>query len=433
MSRIEELKQQIAQLDTLIRDGVLTGDAARDARAALEKELTAAVLEPAGTGKGKGKGKGKGMTTRPEPVAVQPVAARAPYPRGLVFGITTFVLVFSAAGYAWLGNREGLSADPSTPPAAAAAGGSNASHDLGVSQIEGMIAKLAERLKTAPEDAEGWAMLGRSYGVLGRYAEALPAYRKVVALRPNDAQGYADLADAVGTTNGRSLDGEPEQLIAKALSLDPNNPKALFLAGTIAFNRGDAAKAAKQWELALKGMDPASEMTQQLRAALDSARERAGLPPLAAAAAGAMGAGQAPNAAVASGGSNAAVGDAAQASPGAAAGASIQGRVTLSDKVKAKASPEDTVFVFARPVGGGRAPLAILRKQVKDLPLDFTLDDSLSMSPAMRLSGAREVQVGARVSKSGTAIPQSGDLQVISGTVAVGAKGIKLDINELVP
>ena len=168
-------------------------------------------------------------------------------------------------------------------------------------------------------------------------------------------------------------------------------------------------------------------MTQQLRAALDSARERAGLPPLAAAAAEGMAAGQAPNAAVA-------VGDAAQAPPAAAAaGASIQGRVSLSDKLKAKASPEDTVFIFARPVGGGRAPLAILRKQVKDLPLDFTLDDSLSMSPAMRLSGAREVQVGARVSKSGTAIPQTGDLQVISGTVAVGAKGIKLDINELVP
>lgn len=422
MSRIEELKQKIAQLDTLIRDGVLTGDAARDARAALEKELTAAVLEPAA------KGKGKGKAARPEPADhAPPPAPKLSYPRGLVFGITTFVLVFSAAGYAWLGNRQGLSADPAVPTAAAAAGGSNASHDMGVSQIEGLITKLAERLKAAPDDAEGWAMLGRSYGVLGRHAEALPAYRKVVALKPNEAQGYADLADAVGTTNGRSLDGEPEQLIAKALSLDPNNPKALFLAGTIAFNRGDAAKAAKQWELALKGMDPASEMTQQLRAALDSARERAGLPPLAAAAAEAMAAGQAPNAAVAAG-------DAAQAPPAAAAaGASIQGRVSLSDKLKAKASPEDTVFIFARPVGGGRAPLAILRKQVKDLPLDFTLDDSLSMSPAMRLSGAREVQVGARVSKSGTAIPQTGDLQVISGTVAVGAKGIKLDINELVP
>ena len=143
-----------------------------------------------------------------------------------------------------------------------------------------MVRRLAERLKAKPDDAQGWAMLGRSYGVLGRHAEAAAAYRKVVELKPQDAQGFADLADALGTVNGRSLDGEPEQAIAKALALDPDNPKALFLAGTVAFNRGQHAGAAKQWERSLRAMDPGSEMAAQLQGALDEARKRAGLSPL---------------------------------------------------------------------------------------------------------------------------------------------------------
>jgi cytochrome c-type biogenesis protein CcmH len=116
--------------------------------------------------------------------------------------------------------------------------------------------------------------------------------------------------------------------------------------------------------------------------------------------------------------------------PAAATGASIQGRLTLAAKLKAQAAPEDTVFIFARALQGSRAPLAILRKQVKDLPLDFTLDDSLAMSPAMRLSTAKEVIVGARISKSGMATPQPGDMQGLTGAIAVGSKGIALEINE---
>jgi len=116
----------------------------------------------------------------------------------------------------------------------------------------------------------------------------------------------------------------------------------------------------------------------------------------------------------------------------AGAGATIQGRVTLAERVKSQTTPEDTVFIFARPVQGGKAPLAVLRKQVKDLPFDFTLDDSLAMSPATRLSTAREVQVGARISKSGNPMPQPGDLQGLTATVAVGAQGVTVEISEAV-
>lgn len=385
MSRIDELKQQIAQLDELIGSGVLTTEAARDARERLQSELLSAVIQPSGM------------------AAAADTSTRQPRPSGrLVLGLVTFLLVFSAAGYAWLGNRAGLSASPGSAVAA------NPAEAVGPAQIEAMIDRLAQRLKTTPDDAEGWTMLGRSYSVLGRHAEAVPAYQKVIELRPKEAQGYADLADALGSNNGNSLDGEPEKLVAKALVLDPDNVKALSLSGTLAFNRGDAAAAARLWEHALRTLEPDSAMARQLQGALDEARQRAGLAAPPATTAPSTG-----------------------AAP-AAAGATIQGRVTLAEKVKAQTSPEDTVFIFARPLQGSKAPLAVLRKQVKDLPLDFTLDDSLAMSPAMRLSTASQVQVGARISKSGNPMPQPGDLQGLTAAVAVGTHGIKVEIGEAV-
>jgi len=433
MSRIHELKQQIAQLDGLIQEGVLTGEAAREARAKLEAELLAEVLQsrtaaaPAAPAR---------SPVAAEQVSAAAVAAAAPISTSMKLGIAVFVFVFAGAGYMWLGNRTGLVTEPSAAAQAPAGAASGSAHAMGKEQIEGMIGRLAERLKAVPDDAEGWGMLGRSYAVLGRHSEAMPAFRKVIELKPKDAQGYADLADAMGSANGRSLDGEPEKLIKQALTLDPKNPKALFLSGTIAFNRNDAATAAKQWEQAIRAMDPASEMSQQIQGALDEARQKAGLPPLQVATAPAGAAAPAP-----AGGPPGAAGMVAAATPPAAAAPAaasngaeaITGRVSLSAALKAKAAPDDTVFIFARAVGGGKAPLAILRKQVKDLPFDFTLDNSLAMSPAMSLSTAKEVQVGARVSKSGNAMPQPGDLQGISGTVKPGAKGVVLEIAEALP
>ena len=413
MSRLETLKGQLAQLDDLVRSGVLTGDAARQARDTLEAQLLAAVAPAA-------------VTATVTAAAVDaPLAqpATASPSRRLLLGLVVFVLAFGAAGYAWLGNPAALAMAPgqAAPMAAAgASGGAEQAPDR--AQFEAMTARLAERLKAKPDDAEGWSMLGRSYSVLDQFPQALEAFKQVIILRPQDAQGYADIADALGMASGRKLGPESAKLLAKALQLDPDNVKALALLGTMALDQGDAAGAAKQWEHALRKTEPGSEMASRLRGGIDEARQRAGLPALPALAAAPA----------------ATPGVAAAAQPAAAAsatGGTVQVRISLAPALAAKAAPDDTLFIFARAVQGQgpKAPLAIQRRQVKDLPLTLTLDDSMAMSPALRLSSVSQVVVGARISKSGNAMPQPGDLQGLTPTVAVGASGLQLQINETLP
>ena len=391
MTRTEDLKSQLAQLDELIKAGSLTGRPAHQARDKIEAELLAAVLQP-------------DTVAQPEAAAAKPSAR-------LMLGLSAFVLLFGAVGYSWLGNRDGLALAPGmADPAVAGAG----QQEIGAPQIEAMAQRLADRLKTQPDDAEGWAMLGRSYGVLERYPQALAAYQRVLDLRPQDAQAYADYADALGMSQGRKLDGEPEKMIARALQLDPDNMKALSLAGTIAFDRGDHTLAVQQWERAQRKLEPGSEMARRLQGGIDEARQRAGMPAVALAVPAAPSLAASP------------------AGPAAPASASVQAHISLAPALLTKAAPEDTVFIFARALQGPKAPLAILRRQVKDLPLEVTLDDSTAMSPALRLSTQTQVVIGARVSKSGQAMPQPGDLQGLSPTVSVGTRGVQLVIADVV-
>jgi cytochrome c-type biogenesis protein CcmH len=248
-------------------------------------------------------------------------------------------------------------------------------------------------------------MLARSYSVLGKHPEALKAYEKAVGLRKDDATLLADYADSLAVKNNRALDGEPMKQVERALKLDPRNLKALSLAGTHAFNKKDYAGAVRNWEKVVQFGAADNTLVQQIQPGLAEARNLAGLP-----AAPSLDSGK-------------------NAVP---AEATVSGTVTLAPELRKLAQPEDTVFVFARAAAGSKMPLAILRKQVKDLPLQFTLDDSMAMTPANALSGVPQVIVGARVSKSGNAMPQSGDLSGQTGAVKVGATGLKLEIKETV-
>src|SRR3972149_7952582 len=313
--------------------------------------------------------------------------------------------IAAIALYIVLGEPRAISGKP---PAAEEAAG----HAVQSEQMLAMAENLAKRLSASPEDGEGWMMLGRTYAYLGRLQEAMNAFEEAVKRRPDDARLLADYADIyAGIKGGGSLMGEPEKLIKRALALDPNQPKALALAGTIAFQKKDFATAAKSWDRALVALPEDSEFAKQIAAGLAEARKALGQPQP-------TGAGPVAGAAPAS------------RTASAGAGPSVSGTVTIAPELAKRASPEDTLFVFARVPEGGGPPLAVVRAKAGELPLKFKLDDSMAMSPDNRLSGATRVVITARVTKSGGVVPQPGDFEGASKPVTPGASGIAVLIDK---
>lgn len=386
---IAQLKSQLQNLQGLFENGVIQQAPYAEAKGVLEQRILQTVLA--------------GPALK-EPQSATTSSGAKPA-KAMLLGLALAVIAVAGAGYWWKGSPALMSANGVAPAGVIASDSAegNAPHTTNFDQIAVMTEKLLARLKEMPKDAEGWAMLARSYSVLGRHPEALGAYEKAIALRKDDAMLLADYADSLAVKNGGKLMGEPMKQVERALKLDPRNAKALFLAGTYAFDQKDYKQAVKHWQIAVQSAAANDPLTQQIESGLMEARQMAGLPPATA-------------------------DDASVTS----AGANVSGTVTLSATLAQQAQPEDTVFIFARAAQGARIPLAILRKQVKDLPLQFTLDDSLAMSPANALSSAKQVIVGARVSKSGNAMPQPGDLLGQSAAVAVGSKGLNIDIKDVV-
>jgi cytochrome c-type biogenesis protein CcmH len=359
-------RDQLRELDADLKAGTLAPDQHDKARTEIEARLAADL--------------GKS-----EAAAETPGNAR-----GAALALGLAVPICALAVYLSVGNPRALSpeAGPGADP-----------HGMTAQQFGTMVDRLAARMKEKPEDTEGWMMLGRSYAVMGRFPESSAAYAKAVALSPKDAQLLADYADSLAMAQGRTLKGEPEKILERALAADPNNVKALVLAGTAAFDRGDKAGAVRLWEQALAVVPAESQMAERLRAGIAEAR---GSSPIA----------QAPKA--------------AKAAP---KGARVSGTVKVDPKLAGKIAPDDTVFIFARAAEGPRMPLAILRKQGRDLPLQFTLDDSMAMAPQMNLSAFPRVVIGARVSKSANASARPGDLQGASAPIAVGSGRVDIIID----
>lgn len=172
----------------------------------------------------------------------------APLPqasRRLLAACLGLVLLVGASGYAWKGQPEAIA--PEAPP----------------DRTEAMVAGLAQRLEKQPGDAAGWAMLGRSYLVLGRSEASIAAYRRALALRPEDADLMADLADVLASGQQGSLEGEPAALLQRALQLAPDHLKALALSGTRALRQGDKAGAIRHWQR-LQDLAPAEHPLREL-------------------------------------------------------------------------------------------------------------------------------------------------------------------------
>ncbi len=271
-----------------------------------------------------------------------------------------------------------------------------------------MIKALSARLEQNPNDGKGWAMLARSYAVMGRYNEALPAYEKAANLIQNDPVLLVDYADVLAAVNGKNLQGKPLELIQSALIIDPTNIKGLNLIGTAAFQAGDYTHAVGYWEKLLQLLPPDSPIANQINISIANARTQE--------------TGKRLQSLPAQG----------KAQP-ATGGAQISGVVRLSPALAGKVSPTDTVFVFAKAVSGPPMPIAVIRAQVKDLPQKFILNDSMAMMPTMKLSNFQEVVIGAKISKSGNATPQSGDLRGEVASVKVGTNNVQLVIDKIVP
>lgn len=368
-------RDQQAELDADRRAGALSEAQYEAARRELERRLLEDIGEP---------------TPAPQP------AARASRVPAAVVALAA--PLFAVSLYFVIGEFKAL--DPGR--AAPLAGNT---HEVTPDQIRVMVERLALRLAQNPDDAEGWAMLARSYNVLGRYQDASMAYGRAVERIPGNASLLADYADALAMARGRRLQGEPEALIQRALVADPKHIKSLALAGSAAFEKRDYAGALSYWERITQLVPPDSDVARSIGNSIKEARGLAAAPAASAALA---------------------------AQPPAGAAPGVSGIVRLAPDLAAKVAPNDTVFIFARAADGPRMPLAVLRKKASELPIQFTLDDSLAMAPQSRLSGVPQIVVGARVSKSASATPQQGDLEGLTQPVSNVERDVKIVIDKVI-
>ncbi|HLZ34712.1 MAG TPA: c-type cytochrome biogenesis protein CcmI [Nitrospira sp.] len=392
--RLAVYRQQLAELEQDRAAGIITQEQYQQSRQELERR----VLEET-------------TTASVEAAPCQ----RSPSSRTVALALIVVIPIAGFLLYWMLGNPLALlHADVQVK----AMGGQQEFDHQTSSGLDALTDRLKQRMEQNPDNGTGWALLARAYVELGRHSEAVTAFEKAVALIPDDAQLLVDYADALAMAQGRRLEGKPEALITRALTLDPRNVKGLMLAGTIAYDRKDFPTALKQWEQARQGLPPETEpeLIQELASSINEVR---GLLGLAAAPGPAKGPKEAarPVASVSS----------SNTSP------AITGTITIAPKLAGKSSPTDTLYVFARTVEGPPMPVAIVRTTNHNLPFTFRLDDSNSPMPTRKLSDAGSVVIVARLSKSGEAMPKSGDLQGMSRPVKPGTQDLKIAIDSELP
>ncbi|MFO7543678.1 MAG: c-type cytochrome biogenesis protein CcmI [Thiobacillus sp.] len=342
------------------------------------------------------------LDTTPEPGRVG--SRKLGYTLAAIIPVAAFGLYFV------MGNPESLMAiaDTQTGPTQAAMGNAPDDHDF-----MQMIQQVEEKTRTNPDDGEAWGMLAKTYGAMEQWPQALQAYEKAVKLLPGLPSLMTGYAEALAITNNRVLKGRPMELVLTALEADPDDIKGLELAGINAFQEENFAQAGYYFKRLHKLLPPESPYAQDILEARKEAERLAH-----AAATGLDNLANPP--------------PAADSKSAAVEGARIVGSVDIAPALKSKLSSNDTVFLFARP-GTSGAPVAAVRSTAGKLPLEFSLNDSMAMNPGNVLSQHKEVVLVARVSKSGNPIGQTGDLEGRISSVKVGATGVKLVIDQVLP
>lgn len=451
-------RQQLQELDADLEAGNLDRGQYQAARRDLERELLHDVdgqgAGPAGPGK------------------KAPLTALL-----LVLALPAFAtwLYFAIGNSAIIPRLELAAANQASSPPAGHGMASGAGTDA--ASLEVLVERLAAKMEENPDQLEGWIMLGRTYVAMEQPAKGAAALERALALAPQDPEVMISLAQALAAAAGGQLPGRPTELIATALAVAPDHATGLWLHGLAAYQAKDYAQAVARWERLIQGLDPNGEDAAQLRQFIADAREEGGLPPGGAdtPAAGPAAGRPVTGSTVATSpsspgndggaprplpsdtspvpsGSTAASSGAASASPAAtpassgtspastgaitpaARGAALQVEVSLAEPLWREADVNHSLFVYAKAASGPPMPLAVKRLKVADLPLTVILDDSLAMTPEMKLSNFPQVIVGARISPSGQATPQSGDLEGETGPLApANQSSVKVLIDRIRP
>jgi cytochrome c-type biogenesis protein CcmH len=254
--------------------------------------------------------------------------------------------------------------------------------------IDQAITELKARLAAQPNDLEGWLLLGQTYGMLKQPVDARGAYDRALKVDANNGVamvGWAE-ADSLARPDHR-IEGRGRELLQKAVAADPQNQRGLWLLGISDFQQEQYADAAATWRKLQPMLDPSSSVAAAVAAQIAQADAKAGGAPTEA-----------------------------------ADGPSLKVEVSLDPALKAKVAEGDTLFVFARAENGPPMPLAVARLQASALPASVTLTDGMGMTPQFKLSSVPRVYVAARISKSGQAISQAGDLEGDAGVLDVATK-----------
>ncbi|MCJ0824970.1 tetratricopeptide repeat protein [Luteimonas sp. 50] len=246
--------------------------------------------------------------------------------------------------------------------------------------LQDAIAQLQAQLQRDPRQVEGWRLLGRARAANGQAEQAREAYARAAKLAPDEPDVLVEAAESRALADPRHrFDAQAVVMLRHALDVQPEHQRARWFLGISQRQAGQPAEAAKTWEPLLARVDAAA--AGPLRTQIDLARAEAGLPPLPAVAA---------------------------APAGNALRVAVSLDPTLAARVRLRG--EASVFVIARAPGGPPMPIAAEKHGVAELPFTASLDDADSPMPTQKLSGVQEVEVIARLSMSGDATPQPGDL-----------------------
>ena len=253
-----------------------------------------------------------------------------------------------------------------------------------VPDMQAIISRIEQRLEEQPNDAVGWFMLGRAHLSLGDYTQAEGALRRSLELDASNVDVRIRLADAIALTQGRRLDGEPTEILKGVLEDQPNHPQALWLYGTALSQNDEPAEAIVVWQRLLPQLRADPQAVAEIEKLIADANSQ--LPAAER------------------------VVITEQETDTNAAGAGLSVQVDVQEGLADDLSPDTPIFIYAKAANGPPMPLAVVRLSLSELPVTVELTDQQAMIESMTLSSFDEVVVGARISKTGNPIAQSGDL-----------------------